>query len=189
MVVAYVQLAASPSSKRASRVYGLLLPDPGDGISELHVQRSSLGGVGVYPDAVWSQYRVPFVMPYFGMENVVHDETTVDLLMDVLKGSFQCTTVGEVISRHGANAMAFVADGLFAVQSMEPEVQSLPVDTRLLQVGMRRGRCYYLLEADAITVLHLGDDRAYLYDLLRAHASNEHTDRTLCAPHPSLLRC
>ena len=168
MVVAYVRLFSSlgpQPSLPASRIYALLLPSATScEWDEISIQRSTLGGEGVFPSDAghidWCDVgATPVLMPYLGADTVVHDAHTLRSLVEVLQGSFQCVTVGELRAK-GGTRQPHVADGLFAVPpSVRRQERALrPVNdrgrkeaaaptTKLLQVvrwhdvaGVRGGR-------------------------------------------------
>ena len=123
MVVAYVRLFSllgPQPSLPASRIYALLLPSATScEWDEICIQRSTLGGQGVFPSDAgqidWCDVgATPVLMPYLGADTVVHDAHTLRSLVEVLQGSFECVTVGELRAK-GGTRQPHVADGLFAV--------------------------------------------------------------------------
>ena len=130
-------------------------------------------------------------MPYLGADTVVHDAHTLRSLVEVLQGSFQCVTVGELRAK-GGTRQPHVADGLFAVPQRAPKratpvKRKLPHGTKLLQVqaGDAASACY-LLADEVRKVLNLNGKRAHLFEQLCTR-EHEHADGNL-ATHLAVIR-
>ena len=83
-------------------MYKLILPSALDSTwAEVDEQGSPISGFGVFPQVTslvdWSSMRTPILMPYLGVETVVHNSLSLKVLMNVLKGHFERTTLAEVL--------------------------------------------------------------------------------------------
>ena len=182
MVAVYVTLSATVVPTTKSRVYALLLPDDTTW-AEVDVQPSERAGFGLFPkmasDGCWSNAsNVPIALPYIGVETVVHDQHSMNMLIAVLKGEFERLKVGDLMA---SSKRTYKADGLFAVpQDHHKRKRDIACDlceeTRLLEIRTSVSNAdsvCYLLEEDARVVLHLTSDRDHLFELLCAHARHE----------------
>ena len=79
MVVAYVSF-----STNGSQVYKLILPSALDSTwAEVDEQGAPISGFGVFPQATslvdWSSMRTPLLLPYLGVETVVHNQPSLNM--------------------------------------------------------------------------------------------------------------
>ena len=187
MVVAYVRLWSSlqPRARPASRIYALLLPSVDEcEWDELQVQKSHYANRGVFPRSAggavdWQRLLFPIVVPYFGLETVTRDAITLRHLRAILRGDFQCVSVGEVVQQHGG--IWVVEHDLYAVRCSLTGNQraelALGAEVSLLQVDDKRGRCCYLLAEQAKVLLHLTGEHAHVFERLCERAQIESIHR------------
>mmetsp|Transcript_20006 Transcript_20006/g.46164 ORF Transcript_20006/g.46164 Transcript_20006/m.46164 type:complete len:445 (-) Transcript_20006:353-1687(-) len=184
------------------QLYALVLPLHGEWL-EVSVQPSKVdaAGYGVFPAPRgllnWSTLDMPVLLPYLGLETVVQDAHSLKVLLRILRGEFECTTVGELKATTG---LTYMADGLYVLptSSLSPKqrlrAQLLGAETQVLQVadgrmgsggdqqrvsGGGRSLACYVLRSEAQAVLNLDRGRGHLFELLLAHSRGEHTDRHL----------
>ena len=196
MVVAYVRLDAAqkPECVPIACVYALLLPSATNNEwEEIVVQQSPLAGSDVFPrhsgELDWSSMKsTPVVLPYLGIETVFKDGYLLKTLLEVLRGNFECCTLGELQERSSG---AFVADGNFIVRSISASsAKPLPPETLLLQVGATAGgdsSAIYLLANEVRSTLHLMGEHAHLFDMLCGH-EHERAEQHLATHLASLQR-
>ena len=166
---------------------------------ELRVGSSFIQGFGLFPrrssDFSWRDLRRPVALPYLGMETEVESSVQARVLRTVLCGGFDVVPRGVL---HTPEGHVWVQDGLYVTcitkdehKAMGPDGPPLVdnPDEQLLQVPiepeMSRAVSYveegdeqvcYLLKEEARQLLHLPH---HIFDLLSAHADDEHADRNM----------
>ena len=133
----YVRSCCRPGGRLSARAFALLLPSAdSESWDEVRVERSALGGFGVFPQGEAINRlllrKTQVMLPYFGVETDGLDYISSQCLLAVLAGNFERTKLIEVESLRGGAQAA----GHFAVPH-DPcvTVPLLSLDTCVLRVG------------------------------------------------------
>ena len=166
---------------------------------ELRVGSSAIQGFGLFPrstDAInWQKLDRPVVMPYLGIETEVESHAQARVLRSVLCGCFDVVQRSQLQTPAGHQ---WVQDGLYVTLVAKKDVARMgcevtPIndpDERLLQVSVEpemssRAVSYveegdeqvcYLVYEETRRLLHLPP---HVFELLCAHAQDEHADRNM----------
>lgn len=198
-----VIFAAEESTKRARRLVQLvfprlLSPDAPEverwEWPELRAGISPIQGFGLYPRAgggiVWEKLERPVMLPYLGKETEVESASQARVLRGVLSGCFDLCRCKELRTPAGH---CWVQDGTYVTLRSSREARKerdtiIGPDERLIQVAVTpdyddRGvhqlcegdeEVCYMRADEAAELLHLPK---HVFDLLAAHAEDEHADR------------
>ena len=165
---------------------------------ELEAKKSFIQGFGLFPrngGAIdWHKLATPLAMPYLGMETEVESSVQARVLRSVLCGSFDLLRREQLYTPEGH---VWVQDGLYITCMSQSDLDELadkpPLvdnpDEELLQVPVEpemsaavsyidQGdeQVVYLLKEETRSLLHLPH---HIFNLLAAHADDEHADRNM----------
>ena len=139
MVAVYVRTCCRPGGKLSASVFALLLPSAdSESWEELSVERSALGGFGVFVRSTainnLLRNKTPVMLPYFGLETDGLDSITKECLLEVLAGKFERMKLNEVESLHSgaqvAGHFAVPCDPCVTAPLLSPETCVLRVDSK-----------------------------------------------------------
>ena len=116
----YVRSCCRPGGRLSARAFALLLPSAdSESWDEVRVERSALGGFGVFPQGEAINRlllrKTQVMLPYFGVETDGLDYISRESLLVVLAGNFERTKLIEVESRGSDKWLLTVANRFVCV--------------------------------------------------------------------------